>query len=93
MEMNEAWPDIYDAEYMHQIKPGHTHKIQQLKEKDRDKRYPPMKHFSSDHEDRPNQFENSHKLCNKKEHPFLGLKESHWEVSQQYDKNLLMEGK
>ena len=52
-----------------------------------------MKHFSSDHEDRPNQFENSHKLCNKKEHPFLGLKESHWEVSQQYDKNLLMEGK
>ena len=27
MEMNKAWPDIYDEGYTNQFQPGHTHKI------------------------------------------------------------------
>ena len=30
MEMNEAWPDIYDDGYVNQIQAGSTHKIQQI---------------------------------------------------------------
>lgn len=33
-----------------------------------------MDHFSNDHEDRPNQQKNSHKLCNGKGHLLLILK-------------------
>ena len=30
-----------------------------------------MEHLSNDHEDHPNQDENSHKLCHEKGHPLL----------------------
>ena len=32
-----------------------------------------MEHLSNDHEDHPNQHENSHKLCDEMEHPVLNL--------------------
>ena len=32
-----------------------------------------MEHVSNDHEDRPNQHENSHKLCDETGHPVLSL--------------------
>ena len=44
--------------------------------------YPPIEHLSNDHEDRPNQNENSHNhvivivMCGEKEHPLLSLKEN-----------------
>ena len=39
-------------------------------------RYPPMEHLSNDHEDHPNQHENSHKLCNEPQHPVVNLTEN-----------------
>ena len=35
-----------------------------------------MEHLSSDYEDRLNQHENSHKECNKTEHPVVKMMES-----------------
>ena len=52
-----------------------------------------MEHLSNDHEDHPNQHENSHKLCNEMGHPVLSLLESQWKLRQQHDHNCLMEGK
>ena len=52
-----------------------------------------MEPFSKDHQDRPNQHENSHKLYNKKGHPILSLTESQWKLRQQHDQNFPMEGK
>ena len=37
-----------------------------------------MEHLSNDHEDHPNQHENSHKLCNEMGHPVMNLMESQW---------------
>ena len=51
-----------------------------------------MKHLLSDHEDRPNQHEKSHKLCNETTHPVLALTESKWILRQQHDQNILIEG-
>ena len=42
-----------------------------------------MEHLSNDHEDHPNQHENSHKLCNEMGHPVLNLIESQWKLRQQ----------
>ena len=52
-----------------------------------------MEHLSNDHEDYPNQHENSHKLCNEIGHPVVNLLESQWKLRQQHDQNFLMEGK
>ena len=40
-----------------------------------------MEHLSNDHEDDPNQHENSHKLCNKTGHPVFSLQESQWKLT------------
>ena len=46
-----------------------------------------MEHLSNDHEDRPNQHDNSHKLCDETGHPLLNLMESQWKLRQQHDQN------
>ena len=43
-----------------------------------------MEHLSSDHKDRLNQHENSHKLCNETEHPVVNLIENQWKLRQQH---------
>ena len=35
-----------------------------------------MEHLSNDHEDRPNQHENNHKLCDETGHPIVNIMES-----------------
>ena len=40
-----------------------------------------MEYLSNYHEDRPNQHENSHKLCDEKGHPVVNLMESQWKLS------------
>ena len=52
-----------------------------------------MEHLSNDHEDHPNQHENSHKLCNEMGHLIVNLMESQWKLRQQHDQNFPMEGK
>ena len=52
-----------------------------------------MKHLANDHEDHPNQHDNSHKLCDKAAHPVVNFMESEWKLRQQHDQNLPMEGK
>ena len=52
-----------------------------------------MEHLSNDHEDRPNQHENSHKLCNETDHPVVNMMESQWKLRQEHDQNFPMEGK
>ena len=49
-----------------------------------------MEHLSNDHEDHPNQHENSHKLCNEMGHPIVNLMESQWKLRQQNDQNFPM---
>ena len=46
-----------------------------------------MEHLSNDHEDHPNQHENSHKLCDEMGHPVVNLMESQWKLRQQHDQN------
>ena len=50
-----------------------------------------MEHLSDDHEDHPNQHENSHKLCNGTGHPVFSLLETQWKLRQQHDRNFPME--
>ena len=52
-----------------------------------------MEHLSNDHEDHPNQHENSHKPRDETGYPVLSLLESQWKLRQQHDQNFLMEGK
>ena len=52
-----------------------------------------MEHLSNDHENHPNQYENSNKLRDDTGHPVLSLLESQWKLRQQHDQNFLMEGK
>ena len=52
-----------------------------------------MKHLSNDHENHPNQHENSDKLHNETRHPVVNFMESQWKLGQQYDQNFPMEGK
>ena len=49
-----------------------------------------MEHLSNDHEDHPNQHENSHKLCDEMGHPVVNLMESQWKLRQQNDQNFPM---
>ena len=49
-----------------------------------------MEYLSNDHQDRPNQHENSPKLCDETEHPLLSFKERNWKLRQQLDKNFLI---
>ena len=46
-----------------------------------------MEHLSNDHEDHPNQHENSHKLCDETGHPVVNLMESQWKLRKQHDQN------
>ena len=52
-----------------------------------------MEHLSNDHEDHPNQHEDSHKLCDEMGHLILGLLESQWKLRRQHNQNFPMEGK
>ena len=56
-------------------------------------KYLPMERLSNDHEDHPNQHENSHKLCHETGHLVLNLMESQWKPRQQHDQNFPMEGR
>ena len=47
-----------------------------------------MEHLSNDHEDQPNQHENSHKPRDETGHLVLSLLESQWKLKQQHDQNL-----
>ena len=49
-----------------------------------------MEHLSNDHEDHPNQSENSYKQPDQTGHPVLKLLESQWKLSQQHDQNFPM---
>ena len=50
-----------------------------------------MEHLLNDHEDHPNQYKNSHKLCDEMEHPVVNLREGLWKLRLQHDQNFLME--
>ena len=52
-----------------------------------------MEHLSNNHEDRPIQNENSHKLCDETGHLVVNLMESKWKLTEQHDQNFPMEGK
>ena len=52
-----------------------------------------MEHLSNDHEDHPNQHENSHKLCDEMGHPVVNLMESQWKLNQKHDDERINEGK
>ena len=51
-----------------------------------------MEHLSDDHEDHPNQHENSHKQCDETRHPVVNIMERQWKLRQQHDQNFPMEG-
>ena len=92
MEMNKACPDICDVVYIHQLQLGPTQKIQEQQQKHQIKRYPPMKHLSNDHEDRPNPHENNQKVVQKKGTPYLEFEESQCKPRKQHDQKFPMEG-
>ena len=54
-----------------------------------------MEHLSNDCEDRPNQHENSHKLCDEMGHATVTMMESQWKLRQQHGQSLrlVLEGK
>ena len=52
-----------------------------------------MEHLSNDHEDHPDQHENSRKLCDETGHPVLSSLESQWKLRQQHDQKFLKVGK
>ena len=41
-----------------------------------------MQNLSNDQEDRPNQHENGHKLCNEMVHPVVNMMERQWKLRQ-----------
>ena len=51
-----------------------------------------MEHLSNDHEDHPNQQENSHRLCDEMGHPVVNMKESQWKLRQEHDQNFPKKG-
>ena len=63
MEISKAWPIIYDEGYVHSSLNPLTKFINSSR-------------GAIDHENRPNQNDNSHKLCNETRYPFLSLSES-----------------
>ena len=52
-----------------------------------------MELLSNDHEEHPNQQENSHKPRDEMGYPVLSLLESQWKLRQQHDQNFTKEGK
>ena len=52
-----------------------------------------MEHLLNDHKDRPNQNQNSHKLCDETGHPTVNLMEGQWKLRQQHVQKFPMEGK
>ena len=52
-----------------------------------------MEHLSNNHEDYPNQHENSHKLCDETRNPLLSLTESQRKLRQQHNKIFSVKGK
>ena len=52
-----------------------------------------MEHLSNDHNDRPNQHENSHKLFSETGHPVVNMMQNQWKLRQQHDQNFPMEVK
>ena len=52
-----------------------------------------MKQLSNDHEECPNQHENTHKLYSERGHPVLSLTASQWKLRQKHDQNFQKEGK
>ena len=51
-----------------------------------------MEHLSNNHEDHPNQHENSHKQCDETGNPVMNMMESQWKLRQQHDQNSSKEG-
>ena len=51
-----------------------------------------MEHLSNDHEDHPNQHENSQKLCDETGHTILRLMESQWKLRKQQYQNFPIKG-
>ena len=52
-----------------------------------------MEHLSNDHEDRPNQHKNSHKLCVEAVHPVVNIMKSQWKMRQQHGQNFPVDEK
>ena len=52
-----------------------------------------MEHLSNDHENHPNQKENSHNQRDETGYSAVNLMESQWKLRQQLDQNFLMAGK
>ena len=52
-----------------------------------------MEHLLNNHEDRPNQHENSHNLCDETDHLVVNMMESQWKLRQEHDQNFPVEGK
>ena len=52
-----------------------------------------MEHLSNDHEDYPNQYDNSLKQCDEMRRSVVNLMESQWKLRQLHDQNFPMEGK
>ena len=52
-----------------------------------------MEHLSNNHEDHPNQHENSNKLWDETRRPVVNLMQSQWKLRQQHDQNFTMEEK
>ena len=51
-----------------------------------------MEHLSNDHEDSPNQQENSHKQFDETRHPVVNIMGRVWKLRQQHDQNFQMGG-
>ena len=49
-----------------------------------------MEHLSNDHEDSPNQQENSHKQFDETGHPVVNIMGRVWKLRQQHDQNFQM---
>ena len=49
-----------------------------------------MEYLSNDHEDHPNQHNNSHKQCNEIGHLIVNMMESQWKLRQVHDQNFPM---
>ena len=92
MEISEKWPDIYDEGYVQYFQAELTQKFtsnsRSTKYKDN---IPPTEYLSNDLEDRPNQHEKSHELCDETWHSISSLMENQWELREPDYENFRME--